>query len=362
MKEQDPFEELLAELDSATEVLRTENRLARLVATNRWRSKRQQQQDLQLSKREFQRLSLRKLIAESIPRIRCYIPADRDLFWEASEDPCLLQADSEALLQVIFDLSAHCNRDCHGGSFTLQSRKVQIEAESTQAKRHGKHGDFILLRMILTEQSANGLNRLKTVPVEKRPPQPPRKNLSELRVEIETMGGFLQMYSYQVHNLTCELFLPEAKAAAPKPKVYRIQSKLRDKLENRSILLVDPDRMTRSVVRRMLVDCGCLVQEASDGIEAEDCLLGTMEKIDLCILDMNIEKKHGCQVYCELHQLYPDVKVIFTCAGEPDPESTRLIHDFKIPFLARPFDLNRLLQTMADCFSDEPGYASPHQT
>ncbi len=362
MNGQDPFEELLAELGSMTETIRTENRLARLVATNRWRSKRQQQQDIQIAKHQVHRLSLRKLVAESIPRIRCYIPADRDLFWEASEDPCLLQADSETLLQMIFDLAAHCNRDCHGGSFTLQSRKVQIEAESSQARQHGKAGAFIMLRMILTEDSANGMHRLKTIPVEKRPPQPPRKNLSELRAEIEAMGGFLQMYNHQAHNLTCELFLPEAKATPPKPKVYRIQSQLRDKLENRTVLLVDPDRMTRSVVRKMLVDCGCLVQEASDGIEAEEYLLTTENTIDLCVLDMNIEKKHGCQVYCELHQLFPHIKVIFTCAGEPEPESTRLIHEFKIPFLARPFELNRLLQTMADCFSEEPDYTSSHQT
>jgi|GEM_PF-6509059 len=105
-----------------------------------------------------------------------------------------------------------------------------------------------------------------------------------------------------------------------------------------TVLIIDSDRASRQRAREILRGDGFVVYTASDGYQAQNILLMKNDKIDLCLLDPDIQGKPSGQFICELMQTYPEIKIaIYRERRIHDINFVSLVDANKIPILAKPF-------------------------
>src|SRR3954469_22653667 len=81
---------------------------------------------------------------------------------------------------------------------------------------------------------------------------------------------------------------------------------------NAKILIVDDSSLARRTVRQLLEEGGYTVEEASDGAQALERYF--INRHDLVILDMVMNRMYGLEVLAKMRELNSDVRVIIATA------------------------------------------------
>jgi putative nucleotidyltransferase with HDIG domain len=120
------------------------------------------------------------------------------------------------------------------------------------------------------------------------------------------------------------------------------------------ILVVDDDPFIRDIVTEVLQDAGFLVVAATNGKEALDQIARVRPQ--LVLLDLQMPDIDGWQVQAWMRRFEPDTPVVFMTAA-PRARVEAEAHN-AAGYLAKPFDLDRLLQTVARFANPPEGSAS----
>jgi DNA-binding NtrC family response regulator len=104
-----------------------------------------------------------------------------------------------------------------------------------------------------------------------------------------------------------------------------------------SILLVEDEAAVRSLAKKILVQKGYRVLEASDGAIALRLAAGHVGEIDLVLTDVAMPNLGGRGMVEELKELSPGMRVLFMSGYPkeeifPDKETAK-----NIPYLQKPF-------------------------
>jgi len=70
--------------------------------------------------------------------------------------------------------------------------------------------------------------------------------------------------------------------------------------------------------------------------------------VDLLVLDSIMPGKNGREVYNEISQIRPDIKVLFTSGYTRDTILNKGIEDKKFAFLSKPMSPNALLEKVRE--------------
>ncbi len=114
------------------------------------------------------------------------------------------------------------------------------------------------------------------------------------------------------------------------------------------ILVAEDDRFLRTLVGTVLYRSGYTIIEAVDGEDAVHKFYNSPEAIDLLLLDMDMPKKNGKEVYDEIRQTKPDIKVMFAGAYPGEVMQSRGMIDEDTHFLAKPFGPRLLLKKIRE--------------
>ncbi len=119
----------------------------------------------------------------------------------------------------------------------------------------------------------------------------------------------------------------------------------------RSLLLVDPDELSRSTVREALMEEGYAVALAQSGREALSLLADLPSSFDLIVSDLILPDKTGQDIRQEARVLCPQVPFLFFASQAGDSEPSDGSAQPESPLLIKPFALFDLLalieQTLA---------------
>lgn len=109
-----------------------------------------------------------------------------------------------------------------------------------------------------------------------------------------------------------------------------------------TILLVDDEKALRKLGKRVLSQAGYRVLEASDGAMALRIAAEEVGEIDLVLTDIEMPTLGGRGMVDELHELSPEIRVLFM-SGYTDNEILRRgIHTSETDFLQKPFTAESL--------------------
>ncbi len=114
---------------------------------------------------------------------------------------------------------------------------------------------------------------------------------------------------------------------------------------NQTVLIVDDNENTRSIVADMVKDLGYSALTAATSGEAIDWFMNTKQRIDLILSDIVMPEGDGPDMIDKILKIKPDIKVIFMSGYAED----EIVHDsvYKIQgssaaFMKKPFSLAEL--------------------
>ena len=129
-------------------------------------------------------------------------------------------------------------------------------------------------------------------------------------------------------------------AAANSRKVRRLKHGAPTGRE--TILLVDDEKSLRKLGKRVLVEAGYRVLEASDGAMALRIAAEQVGEIDLILTDVEMPTLGGRGMVDELHELSPGLRVLFMSGYTDNDILRRGIQKSETDFLQKPFTAEAL--------------------
>ncbi len=137
-------------------------------------------------------------------------------------------------------------------------------------------------------------------------------------------------------------------AAAPVPSAGAPVSATKAWRGSGLVLVVDDERMVRSLARRVLEKFGFRVMTAQDGLKALEIFRPHRAEFVAVLLDVTMPNLDGAETLHEMRRLRPDVKVILS-SGYDEREATRKItRDDVTAFLHKPYLPVELVERMRE--------------
>src|SRR4051812_23304246 len=121
------------------------------------------------------------------------------------------------------------------------------------------------------------------------------------------------------------------------------------------ILLVEDDESVREVATDVFTDAG---YETKSFDRAADAILWMQSNVPLCVvLDLMLPDMEGLVVLKTFKEMRPEVEVIVYTAFTTDYNRGKIREIAKrlgaCDFIEKPFDINRLVDAIAECVGDD---------
>ncbi|MGY6569447.1 MAG: cell cycle histidine kinase CckA [Salinarimonas sp.] len=265
-----------------------------------------------------------------------------------------IKADVNQFEQVVVNLAVNA-RDAmpEGGKLTIRTANVEAQQAGAMAQPGMPAADYVLV-----EVSDTGTGIAPEVMDKIFEPFFTTKEigkgtglgLSTVFGIVKQSGGFIYADSQVGKGTAFQVFLPrhipdpEAEEAAPEEE----KKEARDLTGEGVILLVEDEDPVRAVNARALAARGYTVLQAASGIEALEVMEEHGSPVDLVVSDVVMPEMDGPSLLRELRGKHPDLKVVFVSGYAEDAFRKNLPEGEEFNFLAKPFTLKQLVETVKD--------------
>ena len=291
------------------------------------------------------RSMLRRLIREDI-ELRI-VPAEEGL-------PVL--ADVGQLEQVLLNLTTNaCDAMAIGGSITITTGVAELEEELSDAEGIVEPGRYALLTFADTGAGMEeGVRQRMFDPffTTKEVGKGTGLGLAICYGIIMQHGGYIECRSEPEKGATFRIYLPLVETIADH---IEPSETLPLTWGSETILVAEDDPGTMGVTTEILTEFGYTVIPAGDGEEAVAVYRDHWREIGLCLLDVVMPKKRGCQVLEDLRRINPVVKVLFMSGYQEDVSLRNHIISKGNCFIAKPMRAHDLLQKVREALDRRGG-------
>jgi two-component system cell cycle sensor histidine kinase/response regulator CckA len=173
---------------------------------------------------------------------------------------------------------------------------------------------------------------------------------------VKQTGGFVYVDSRAGEGTTFRIFLPRHHQDKEQPDeavadsgAVKAEAKPRADLTGQeTILLVEDENDLRSLNARGLRSRGYSVIEASNGVEAMEALERVNGAVDLVVSDVVMPEMDGPTLLRAMRERNPNLKIIFVSGYAEDAFDKSLLKDEQFNFLAKPFSLKQLVESVKE--------------
>ena len=116
----------------------------------------------------------------------------------------------------------------------------------------------------------------------------------------------------------------------------------------RTILVIDDEVKILNVMDRFLSKYGYDVLVASDADAAMDIYLRQKERIDTVLLDINLSKSDGCDLFTKMKAANAGVKVVVTSGYLDTQIETRLLDAGVKRTIHKPYGLDEMAKVLGE--------------
>lgn len=265
------------------------------------------------------------------------IGEDLELRTALSSHDLVVMADSTQVERVLMNLATN-SRDAmpDGGVLTIATDEFEMDASFVSRHDFGRPGRYAHLAIVDTgtgmdEETVRRI--FEPYFTTKEVGKGTGLGLSMVYGIIKKHDGYILCHSSSGKGTVIDIYLPLVRSE-PVDVSGRIPPQLAKGRE--MILLAEDDPAVRGFVANLLVKLGYTVIEASDGDEAVERFRENREAIRLLILDVVMPKRNGKDVYEEVMELKPEVKVLFVSGYTADIINKHGMLEDGIHFLEKP--------------------------
>lgn len=166
---------------------------------------------------------------------------------------------------------------------------------------------------------------------------------------IKNHKGFIDVYSDKGQGATFSIYLPASGLEVSSEMFLREKDDIHRGHE--TILLVDDEDTILDVGEEILKELGYTVVRAKGGIEAVEAYKENRDTIDMVILDMIMPDMGGSEVYDQLKEINPEIKVLLSSGYSIDTMATEIMNKGCNGFIQKPFNVGQISQKIRGILS-----------
>ncbi|HTK80817.1 MAG TPA: ATP-binding protein [Bacteroidota bacterium] len=344
----------------------TESKIARTIDINREAVERGTglvRQILTFARKtdvKFTVFSLQDFLARSFTMMKETFP--RTISFTFDYDPTLppIFADQNQIHQVLLNLCVNA-RDAmpNGGTMSVATRQVNGETIRKQfaSATHPSYACISLSDSGAGMEPATLQRIYEPFFTTKEQGKGTGLGLSVVHSIVEGHRGFIDVTSAPGVGTTFHVYIPFAQLHTLTPSQGGAIMR-KDTRGSETILIVEDEQYLLQTMCTLLGNQGYYVLTAVDGYEAVEVYRNHYREIDLVITDLGLPKLSGWDVFLQMKELNPQVRVIIA-TGYLDPQTKEGKFEVGImEIIKKPFDSETLLTSVRhaiDGVHPEPG-------
>jgi two-component system, cell cycle sensor histidine kinase and response regulator CckA len=297
-------------------------------------------------------LDLGSVLGESRSLLQRLVGEEVGLTMILSPNLSRVKADPNQINQMLINLVVNaCDAMPQGGSLTIETRNVDLDADSAMGHPGALPGRYVLLGVTDTGSGmAPEVQAQVFEPFFSAKRDRAGLGLSVVHGIVQQSGGHLTLASHPGLGTTFSIYLPAVK----EPSERSSQSSFSRRLpRSETILLVEDEDSVREVNALLLESLGYRVLQVSDAEQALKLVQDEQVKIDLLFTDVIMPGMSGRKLAEAFRAHDPSIKILFQ-SGYPDDLVVRDgILETEEPFLQKPFSLDALAKKIRHLFDQK---------
>ncbi|HNC47199.1 MAG TPA: response regulator, partial [Acidobacteriota bacterium] len=269
-----------------------------------------------------------------------------DIFLTTVLQPNLskVKVDPGQLEQVIINLAVNA-RDAmpQGGRLTIETETVELDEAVCKFRPGCKPGWYA--RISITDTGCGMTSEVQSHIFEpffttKEHSKGTGLGLATVFGIVKQSEGYIEVYSEVGLGSCFKIYFPVVDAG----RVAETSDGQAESVESgaETILLVEDEEVVRTITRLSLETFGYQVIEAESGTQALELIKTVTTPVALLITDVVMPGMNGRQIADQLHQLFPELKVLFMSGYTNDAIFRHGIIEDNIAFIQKPFTPNLL--------------------
>lgn len=305
---------------------------------------------------EVRLLDLNQLIRDTV---ETFGRSRKEISINLQLDPQLdpFEGDGGQIEQMILNLLLNAGDAMpSGGELDIGTRNVGHE-EIPSGVFIAKHGSYVRLDVHDTGIGMDGETRERIFEpfyTTKEMGRGTGLGLASVYGVVKGHGGYIEVESTLGKGATFSIYLPVKPATMDQSGEQGIEKKRSQQPSRGTVLLVDDERAVRGIASDILGKLNYDVLPVGSGREAIKLYRENKEEIVLVILDIVMPELGGSEVFQELRQINPEVKVLLCSGYSIQGEADRLLSLGADGFIQKPFSLNSLEESIGDILGREP--------
>ena len=297
-------------------------------------------------------IDLNDSLTEVVKLVRPLMGDDVQVTVHPRTNSAVVESDPAQIDQIVLNIAVNARDAMPKGGKLIVETSVQ-DFDDALAERHPpmKPGRYVLLAI---SDNGIGMDPITLSKIfdpfftTKEVGKGTGLGLATVYGIVKQSGGHIWVYSEPNRGTTFKIYLPAADhklGIAPKAEVEALPPKAR----NKTVLLVEDDRLMRILTSEMLRNHGYTVVEAEDGNAAIERL--NHNSIDVVLTDVVMRGMSGPEFARRLKLSHPSINVVYMSGYTGELLTQADGFDEGITLLEKPFTKATLLKTMHKALS-----------
>jgi len=267
-----------------------------------------------------------------------------------------IYADPGKLHQVLMNLAINASEAMpNGGSLTVETRNVRVDAEYVRQRPHLREGDYV--QLIVSDTGVGIAPELRDKiydPFFSTRGRGSGLGLAVVRGIIDQTGGQIWLYTEVGEGTTFKIYFPRVRGTISAVEDVVDDSAVLAARGTESILVVEDELVVRTILRETLEEQGYRVLEAASEKEAMAIARSAETKIDLLLTDVVLPDRNGRSLSDSIHATRPRLPVIYMSGYTDNAIADRGVLAPGMRFLEKPVPTTVLLRAVRSAL-DAPG-------
>ncbi len=277
--------------------------------------------------------------------------------------PAVIVADATHLEQVLLNLCVnashamtimHQDNEPEGGTLDISIEKISVD--QTFIKFHNEAKEGRSYYVISVHDTGVGIDStiitklFEPFVTTKKDGAGSGLGLAIVNSIIRQYDGFIEVMSEKGKGSTFLVYVPIIQNSGD--LVEETESDSNDNLSGSGvILIVDDEEIMRTIAEEALKECGYTVISSPDGKTAVEYFRANRDNIDTVFLDYSMPGINGREVFLQMKEIDPRVKVILTSGSGNDVKTKELLALGVRDFIQKPYDLYNLKKKIREVVS-----------
>lgn len=265
-----------------------------------------------------------------------------------------IKADPGQIEQIIVNLAVNA-RDAMpgGGKLVIETCNVELDEEYNNLHPYSANGDNVMLAVSDTghgmdsETSRHIFDPFFTT---KEKGQGTGLGLSTVYGIVKQHNGSIEVYSEPGNGTTFKIYFPQISEKADDTGKKNKQNKM--PIGSETILVVEDEYVVRVMVSKVLNRLGYKIYSASSGKEAVEIYKSRKDEISLLLTDVIMPNMNGWELANRLHEITPDLKVLFTSGYTDNVIAQHGVLDEGVNFIGKPYSPVSIAQKVRHVLDD----------